>query len=356
MTDLIQRSIEIILGAQAPTGAYPAAVDYPTYQDCWFRDGSYIAHAMDLHGHSDSADRFHDWVASAVTRRADVVEKAIRRRHDGTPLDHDDQLHTRYALDGEDSATDWPNFQLDGLGTWLWALREHVDRSGTAIPSEWAAAADLAARYLSTLWDVPCYDCWEELPDDIHPHTLAAIHGGLRSDQALFGRDHTDTLDAITLKLRSEATHDGSFTKSIGRTDVDTSLLALATPYETVVADDPTFLRTLRRIETELRRDGGGPHRYLTDTFYGGGEWVVLAGWLAWHHASTANQAAARELIDWITAQADSKGNLPEQVSVTLNAPERHQEWVNRWGPIAQPLLWSHATYLIAEYHLDNDV
>ena len=33
-------------------------------------------------------------------------------------------LPTRYTLDGElePEVDDWPNFQLDGYGTWLWAL------------------------------------------------------------------------------------------------------------------------------------------------------------------------------------------------------------------------------------------
>lgn len=354
MNDLTARSIEIILDHQAATGAYPAAVDYATYRDCWFRDGSYIAHAMDLHGHGGSAARFHDWVAGAVTTRANVIDKAIHRHLDGIVLDPSHQLHTRYALNGSDSDTDWPNFQLDGLGTWLWALHEHVRNSQGPVSAAWADAAGHVARYLAALWKQPCYDCWEELPNDIHPHTLAAIHGGLRSDQLLFGRDHTTTLDAIEATLRTRGSHDGHYTKSIGRTDVDTSLIALSTPYEVVDAEDPMFTRTLEKVETDLRKNGGGPHRYSTDTFYGGGEWVVLAGWLAWHYARTGNRAAAQQLQHWIEDQADAEGNLPEQVSHSLNEPDRQQEWVGRWGAVAQPLLWSHANYLIAQHHLDG--
>ena len=33
--------------------------------------------------------------------------------------------------------------------------------------------------YLAALWQLPCYDCWEEFPDRVHPHTLAAIYAGL---------------------------------------------------------------------------------------------------------------------------------------------------------------------------------
>jgi len=91
-----------------------------------------------------------------------------------------------------------------------------------------------------------------------------------------------------------------------------------------------------------------------TDTCYGGGEWAVLAGWLAWHYARTRKRAAAQQLQNWIEDQADAEGNLPEQVSHSLNKPDRQQEWVDRWGTVAQPLLWSHANYLIAQHHLNG--
>jgi len=42
-------------------------------------------------------------------------------------------------------------------------------------------AAGLVANYLTALWQLPCYDCWEEYPDKMHPHTLAAIYGGLKA-------------------------------------------------------------------------------------------------------------------------------------------------------------------------------
>ncbi|HLF44046.1 MAG TPA: glycoside hydrolase family 15 protein [Acidimicrobiia bacterium] len=352
MTDLVARSISLILDNQAASGAYPAAVDYPTYRDCWFRDGSYIAYSMDLTGHPESASRFHQWVADAVLRRADTVDKAIEHQRNGVPLDSADLLHTRYTLQGQESDTDWPNFQLDGLGTWLWALREHHQTVGEAIPGKRAEAADLVTRYLTALWEHPCYDCWEEFPDQIHTHTLAAIHGGLTADQVLFDRDHTQTLDSIREVILRDAVIGGHFTKYLGHDDIDTSLVGLATPYQVVDANHPAFLRTVHLIETRLRHNGGGPRRYPTDTFYGGGEWVVLAGWLAWHHAQAGNDAAAHQLRDWIEAQADPAGNLPEQVPHHLNAPDRHQEWVDRWGPIAQPLLWSHANYLIVKHHI----
>ena len=39
---------------------------------------------------------------------------------------------------------------------------------------------------------------------------------------------------------------------------------------------------------------------------------------------------------------------MPEQVSDRLLHPDRFDEWAQRWGPPADPLLWSNAMYLLA--------
>lgn len=350
MTDLAGRSIEIILNAQAPTGAYPACLEFPTYRYSWFRDGSFIAHAMDLVGNHESARRFHQWAAAAVNKRADLVERAVARTRRGQTLKQNDVLHTRYGLDGELSDDhDWPNFQLDGFGTWLWALGDHSLRTNSTLDGPTKEASDLTACYLSGLWRLPCYDCWEEFPESVHPYTLAAIGAGLSSHQEITSADHEEDLQALQAFLDAESLHDGAFVKSIGRRDVDASLVGLATPYALVEADHPRMEMTLGRIERELM-NGGGVHRYQEDTYYGGGEWVLLTAWLAWHHRRLGRSERAAELLGWVEQQTDNKSQLPEQVPASLNDPSYYPVWVERWGPVATPLLWSHAMYLIARF------
>jgi GH15 family glucan-1,4-alpha-glucosidase len=46
-------------------------------------------------------------------------------------------------------------------------------------------------------------------------------------------------------------------------------------------------------------------------------------------------------------AQAGEGGWLPEQVSIDVNNESMIVPWVEKWGPSAVPLLWSHAEYLI---------
>jgi hypothetical protein len=47
--------------------------------------------------------------------------------------------------------------------------------------------------------------------------------------------------------------------------------------------------------------------------------------------------------VQQVTDQLD----LPEQVLVDVQDPQMVEPWELRWGPVATPLLWSHAMYLI---------
>lgn len=354
MNNLFKRSIEIIRSNQSPSGAYLASPNFPTYHYSWFRDGAFIAYAMDLAGEHESSARFHDWAANTILRNADVAARAVSLARTNDPLSHIDILHTRYTVAGEPASDEeWPNFQLDGFGTWLWALAQHCRRSDRTPADTWIEAGRCTADYLAALWQRPCYDCWEEYPDKIHIHTLAAIYGGLKAYQEISRSDHSVTLQQIAGYIDQYGSAEGHYVKFVGSHTVDASLVGLAVPYEVVAAEAKLMCETIERIETSLVR-GGGVHRFPTDTYYGGGEWVLLAGWLGWYYARLGEVERARALLTWIEAQADAKGNLPEQVPATLNDPNYYEPWVNRWGSIANPLLWSHAMYIILHQALET--
>ena len=377
MPDLRQHSINIILDNQASSGAFIASPNMANYAYSWFRDGTFIAYAMDRVGEHSSAQRFYDWCATVINARSDVIERALLKTTRGEPLSADDYLHTRYTLDGRDGTdASWPNFQLDGLGTWLWGLQEHLQATGrTTLPDTWAHAVDLTVRYLIGLWRTPNYDCWEEFNEYLHPHTLAAIYAGLRAATTLNEANTQHIADAIAEIRRfvlSNGCRNGRLVKSfitqisiqVGSNTqqhvspehseltmitnaVDASLIGVTTPYGLLSPTDPIMQATLAQIEVDLHRPGGGVYRYLGDTYYGGGEWVLLTAWLGWHYARNGEVERARELLHWVEAQADADGNLPEQVSTHLLAPNRYPEWETRWGVVAKPLLWSHAMYLL---------
>jgi GH15 family glucan-1,4-alpha-glucosidase len=350
-TDLNSYSIDVILHNQAPSGAYVASPTFPTYQYSWFRDGAYIAYAMDLYGYPESSARFHAWAAGVISRRAALITRAVENGRNGSHPGPKEILHTRFTLTGDEVPEEgWQNNQLDGFGTWLWALEQHCLLADRVLPAGWRAAAGLVAAYLEALWSSPCSDCWEEHPDQLHGYTLAAIYGGLAACSRLDGVDRSQTLSTIRETLFSRIVVDGHFAKSAGSDLVDANLLGLAVPYRVVAHDDPLMQATVRKIEADLV--SGGVHRYAKDTYYGGGEWVLLAGWLGWYYALAGDHTRAQELAAWIDAQAGETGDLPEQVPQHLNDPSFYQPWVDRWGPIARPLLWSHANYLILQHFL----
>lgn len=352
MNNLLQRSIEIILQNQSESGAYIASPKFPNYRYCWFRDGAFIAYAMNLVGEHNSAARFHAWVAGVIDHHQPLIENAISKAKRGEPLGAEDVLNTRYDLDGKPADGDWPNFQLDGFGTWLWALNEHKRLTGSELPAPWLEAARLVAAYLAALWRLPCYDCWEEFPDKRHTYTLAAIHGGLRAYSSLSRTNFASILEEIIMQINTTRVADGHFTKFLGSNDLDANLISLAVPYQLVNPQDPVMLATISAIESELRSNHGGVRRYSADTYYGGGDWILLTAWLGWYYARIGQRTKAEEALSWVEAQADAAGQLPEQVPSDISSPEYYQEWENRWGPIAKPLLWSHAMYLILKQSL----
>ena len=101
VSDLYDSSIRVIKENQAPTGAYIAGPTFSQYRYCWFRDGAYIAYAMDLVGEHGSAGRFYDWAARAVVSRARHVERAIVTAKRGDRPSAENLLHTRYTPGGE---------------------------------------------------------------------------------------------------------------------------------------------------------------------------------------------------------------------------------------------------------------
>jgi GH15 family glucan-1,4-alpha-glucosidase len=284
--DLRRRSVDVIRAGQSPEGGYVASPSFPPYGYSWLRDGSFVADAMSRAGEVESAEAFFDWAARIVD--------------DGLGFD------ARYTLDGHADATEWPHRQHDGWGLWLWAVRTHCERHGRR--NRWGKAAGATERHLVRVRDEPCVDWWEER-EGVHAATLACIAAGL-----------DDELDLSRAEER-----------------LDASLLVL--PFLGFGAVDVA----------PLVSPGGGVHRHLQDTFYGGGEWLLLTAMLG-----LAEPSRARACLEWIVAHATANGELPEQSQDHLLAPDMYEPWVARWGPPPSPLLWAHAMFLTLAHELDG--
>jgi GH15 family glucan-1,4-alpha-glucosidase len=375
VNQLHRHSVETILKNQSQTGAYFASPNFNSYTYSWLRDGSFIAHAMCCAGEYGSARAFLAWVNRTICRYANKVDYIEKSLNQAASLHDSDFLHTRFTEQGDEVTVDkdWGNFQPDGYGTWLWALEEYIKLTDDqALLDEAREGVMLTVRYLSLVWQLPNYDCWEEHPEYIHPYTLGAIYAGLRSASRLAHR-FTPALDAVDIEhsaaqvkefILNFAVVDGlmvkhvlpqmesSLPKGIAEAGVDASLMGLVVPFNLLAVEDPKAVALLKRIETDLHRPGGGVYRYLRDTYFGGGEWVLLSCWLGWCYARQNENEKAEQLLQWAIQQADGNLNLAEQVSQYTLHPEYIKPWQEKWGQVANPLLWSHAMFLILEHEL----
>ena len=347
---LVDRSVRLLRETQDPGGGWPASPDFAPYRYSWFRDGAFIAEGASAAGLAEEATRFHQWCADVLRREEPAVARVVAALADGTEVADSDYLPARYNLDGTRHEDDWWNFQVDGYGTWLWALERHLARTG-APASPFADAVEVAVPYLLATGRRTCRDWWEETRDEVHVTTLAGVAAGLRAAVRMGTLpDHlagsaASFADAAVGDILRDGVRDGHLVKWLGGHHVDSSLLAVAALYDVLALDDPVVVNTVRLVEDRLA--DGGVHRYEADTFYGGGQWPVLAALLAWHHAQSGNRARAAELLGWVVSVADDDLLLPEQTAPLL-APEVLDEWLERWGPSAHPLVWSHGMFLAA--------
>jgi len=351
---LVASSLALIEKHQHPSGAYPASPTYPVYRYSWLRDGSFIADAMSRAGRAESADRFFGWCARTLEARADRIADLVARAGRGETIPTDEMLPTRYTLEGDEGDEPWWDFQLDGYGSWLWALVTHTNRHQRSLVP-YQRAIQSTVDYLVTFGDRPCYNWWEEHPEHRHVATLGAVRAGLLAvaqaaetvdslldrERHAAARARVAELDAL---IAGPGTANGHLVRWLGGTEVDGSLLACLVPFEVVDPTGPVATRTYQQIRDQLLREG--VYRYLGDTFYGGGEWLILTAWLGWYEVRTGRRQEARRRLEWVAAQATPEGYLPEQVSHAAQRPEYIAEWTQRWGPVATPLLWSHAMFI----------
>jgi isomaltose glucohydrolase len=346
---LVGHSVSVIERNQATSGAYLASPNFSVYRYCWFRDGAFTADAISRVGRPESAEAFFGWCSRVIEARADRIDALVERRARHEHIGAEEFLPCRYTLEGGESPEEWWEFQLDGYGTWLWSLAQHAERHGVS-PEPYAPAVELTVRYLTTFWDEPCYDWWEEHAEHRHTSTLAALHAGL--DAASHWPFLSPGLRSaavraageIRARVLDEGVHHGHLSKWLGGNGLDASLTACATPFRLFAPAEPVMIETVRALEGELAH--GGVHRYSEDTYFGGGEWLLLAAFLGWCYLEQGRVADACSQLLWVAAQAAPNGDLPEQVTGHLLASASYDKWVERWGPIATPLLWSHAMFV----------
>ncbi|HEY5515822.1 MAG TPA: glycoside hydrolase family 15 protein [Pengzhenrongella sp.] len=360
LADLAAHSHAVITTHQDPGGAYPASPTFSAYRGyAWLRDGAFTAEGISRYGDTASANKFHDWAACVLAARRDQVDELLAAAARGEDLPLDRMLPTRFTFDGANGSDPWWDFQTDGYGMWLWAVVTHAARHDLPL-DRWRAGLEVAVDYLTGFWDRPCYDWWEEHSEHRHVSTLAAIAGGLTAvadaetlDPARTSAAHTAASAARDLALgegtttgRATDPHAMHLAKWLGSDAVDGSLAACVVPFGLAAPGSAIATATLDAITRDLD-SGGGVHRFRADVFYGGGQWLLLACLLGWNLAAVGDRDGAVRHLLWVADHARADGDLPEQAPDDLLHPEHLDEWLDKWGPVATPLLWSHGMFLI---------
>lgn len=344
--DLRTVSVQVILDNQSESGAYIASPSFEQYRYSWLRDGSFIGYAMLLAGQPDSTRRFLEWTNATIMRHRDRM-----MWHQATV--EVEPPPTRYSLDGVAVEDDWPNHQIDGYGAWLWLLAEYASATGEDhLLHRYRESIRLTVSYLTRTWSRPNYDCWEEYGDRLHASTLACVYGGLSAINRYLAERALHDLTEEVRDLALSMTAEGRFRKNSHDDGIDASLLWLSTPFRVVHPQDPVMRETVRAIEDQLLVDGG-VRRYSRDTYYGGGRWILLTCWLGWYYVQVGKTEQARAALSWVESQVRADGALPEQVTDLLVDPDSLPVWEKKWGPVATPLLWSHAMYIVLRHDVE---
>ncbi len=332
-------SVLVLRHLAGPNGAIIASPDTrslvaagDTYNYCWWRDGGYVAKAMDEAGLYEGAARFLEFARDCQSR--------------------DGSFFHRHFPDGALGST-WhppPFLQIDQTATVVAAAWHHYKRGGDpdVLVTFWPLVKG-AANFLREFRDPtthlprPSFDLWEERLG-VHTYSTAAVAHALERAARIaaeIGKDPgpwqtaaTETRAAAVERLWDPTL--GRFVRSLEPRDdrLDASLL-LALKLGLLPWNDPRAKSTVDAVEARLGA-AGGVARYEGDEYYGReNPWIICTLWLAEARLRLGDAERARALIEWAAGHATPTHLLPEQVDRGGGEPRS-----------ATPLAWSHSTFV----------
>ncbi len=339
--ELYRSSVLVMRHAVGTNGAIIASPDTrslvvggDTYNYCWWRDGGYVAKAMDEAGLYENAQRFFEFARSC-------------QQEDGS-------FFHRHFPDGEQGST-WhppPFLQIDQTATVISALWHHFKRGADpdVLLDFWPmvkGAANFLAGFRGGPGGLPSpsFDLWEERMG-VHTYSTAAVIHGLERAARIA---HELGKDPVRWRVAGEEVHraaierlwddaKGRFVRSLEPRDdrLDASFL-LALKLGLLEPSDPRTRQTVDAIEARLWSPKvGGLARFEGDQYYGQeNPWIICTLWLAEMRLILGDRARTRELLEWVAAHATPTTLLPEQLDALTGEPRS-----------ATPLTWSHSTFV----------
>jgi GH15 family glucan-1,4-alpha-glucosidase len=301
------------------------------YRYCWLRDTALTIEALMLHGYTDEAKEWRDWLLRAIAGDPEDLQImygiAGERELPERELAHlPGYAESRPVRIGNAAVS---QYQADVLGEVMIALEIARQAGVEEDEFSWPLQRSLLG-FLEENWERPDQGIWEIRGPQRHfTHSRVMLWAALdRAVRAVKEHDLEGPADrwaSLRDRIREEVEREGwdeesqSYTQYYGGGGVDASLLQLAQVgfHE---PDHPRMLGTVAAMERELMQDGL-LLRYRTEHGVDGlppGEHPFLACsfWLVAQWAHTGREEEARALMERLLGFCSDVGLLSEEYDV----------------------------------------
>lgn len=372
--DLFKRSLLVIRTHSGNEGGIIASADSDmlqygkdTYAYVWPRDGAFVAMSLIRAKHFTISKRFFEFCNEVISEDGYFFHKYRSDKSIGS------SWHP-WAKSGKKQLA----IQEDETALILCALWDYYEASlniefiESIYNSLIKKAAEFMYHYRDKRTGLPkeSYDLWEQ-DYGTSTFTSSTVYGGFlaaskfaqvlgkEEDAKKFLHEAEEIKTLIVKYLHNN--NNGYFYKRITSSEegfgfdetIDISSFFGLFYFGILDINDPMLNDAFDVVERELFCDTkiGGVMRYVGDEYNRvaddapGNPWIITTLWVAQYRIKKAKNLAelneARNVFDWVCAQATTAGLLPEQVS---SATGEHLS--------AAPLTWSHSEYVttVIEY------
>ncbi len=297
------------------------------YRYCWLRDAAMSARVLVDIGSLEEAEAFLRWVDGCVERTGG----------------HPERLHPLYTLEGLELGPEavidtLPGYagsrpvrvgnaanrqiQLDVFGPIADLLAAVATARGHVREEDWHVV-EAMVQAVERRWHEPDHGIWEARLPPRH-HVYSKVMCWLTVARALDVQTmRGEPARADWVELRDRIRENvlalgwnaavGSYTVAYGDDDIDASSLWIGLS-GLLPHDDPRFLATVLKVESELR-SGAVVYRYRWDDGLPGveGGFHICTAWLIEAYLRTDRRGDAEELFQQMLETAGPTGLLPEQ-------------------------------------------
>ncbi|SEL47315.1 Glucoamylase (glucan-1,4-alpha-glucosidase), GH15 family [Blastococcus sp. DSM 46786] len=291
------------------------------YRFVWLRDISLTLQALWVAACPDEADRFFDWLASAVGHVGEAplqIMYGVEGERDLTEHDLDHLAGYRGSRPVRVGNDAWKQRQLDVLGEILFAahlLRDQLAPLSESIRDLLLTLADQAVRD----WRLPGAGMWEARDEPRH-YTSGKVMCWVALDRAIaladdlgdgarpreWARAREEIRDAVLGQAWSEQA--GAYAGAFGSDDLDASVLLMPL-VGFLPADDPRMLATIEAVRDRLG-DGRLVRRWAGDT----AGFVICSFWLVECLALAGEVDEADEWFTHLLGCGNDLGLFAEEV------------------------------------------